>query len=161
VFLHGENRDLSESWERIPQQLKSLACEFPRHMAEACQITTRPGEACDEAFAIRIRHTEEVDGHSGCSFLDGTRQLVRGNDDRIWFGCSDFICNAYCLRHVCHATHHEDTVVGFDIAKITESLPKGRKCRRRLIAPTCWRMSRDEDFYPPSLGRLLRPADER
>jgi len=129
-------------------------------VAEPCQIPARPGEACDEAFAIRIRYTEEDDRHSCCGFLDGARQLVRGNDDRIWFGFSDFICNAYCLRHVCHATHHKNIVLGFDIAEIAESLPKGRECGRRLIAPTRWRMSRDEDRYPPYFGRLLRAGDE-
>src|SRR5215510_276075 len=48
MFLYGENRNLSESWKSIPQQLKSFAREFLRHVAEACQITARPGEAGDE-----------------------------------------------------------------------------------------------------------------
>jgi len=160
MFLHAENRDLSEPGDSITQQLKSFSRELLRHVAEACQITARSGDACDQAFAIRIGHAEEDDGYSCCGFLDGTGQFVRGNDERIWVGCSDFLCNARRLRRVRRATHHENTVVGFDISKITESVPEGSECGRRLIAPTRWRMPRNEDPDSPYLGRLLRSGDE-
>src|SRR5262245_20267417 len=54
-------------------EIKSFSREFPRHMAEARHITAWPGDACDQAFAIRIGHTEEDDGYSCAGFLDGAR----------------------------------------------------------------------------------------
>src|SRR5262245_44519018 len=96
--VYREDSDLPGPWQGIPQPLEALSREFRGHITEPGHVPARPRQACDKTLTFRVGHGEENDRYGGGNLLDGARELVRCDDDRIRVGCDEFLRHARHLR---------------------------------------------------------------